>query len=165
MAVKPHGLANRPGEPYPATFRISVDPPRIELGSPPRQGVVVPLDHEPINCSGPAGESNPDLLGANEASSRWTSRPSLQQRSVWELNPVFRLTTAACSHSTYRPKCFRIAVIPDGIEPSLSWLSPRRLCPWTTGSSCSDRGGRRTHKITKLSTSSLCRFAYPVKSQ
>jgi hypothetical protein len=48
MAVKPHGLANRPGEPYPATFRMSVDPPRIELGFPPRQGGVVPLDHEPI---------------------------------------------------------------------------------------------------------------------
>ena len=25
------------------------------------------------------------------------------QRSVWELNPVFRYTKAACSHSTYRP--------------------------------------------------------------
>src|SRR6478609_4081229 len=29
----------------------SVDPPRIELGSPPRQGGVVPLDHEPIRHS------------------------------------------------------------------------------------------------------------------
>jgi hypothetical protein len=27
MALKPHGLANRPGEPYPATFRLSVDRP------------------------------------------------------------------------------------------------------------------------------------------
>jgi hypothetical protein len=27
MAVKPHGLANRPGEPYPATFRFLVDRP------------------------------------------------------------------------------------------------------------------------------------------
>ena len=82
----------------------SVDPPRIELGFPPRQGGVVPLDHEPIHRSGPAGESNPDLLGANEASSRWTSRPFVSQRSVWELNPVFRPTKAACSLSTYRPK-------------------------------------------------------------
>jgi hypothetical protein len=53
----------------------SVDPPRIELGFPPRQGGVVPLDHEPISFSGPAGESNPDLLVAGQASSRWTSRP------------------------------------------------------------------------------------------
>src|SRR5205085_11868074 len=34
------------------------------------------------------------------------------------------------------------------IEPSLSWLSPRRLRRWTTGSS--DRGGGRTHRITRL---------------
>jgi hypothetical protein len=163
MAVKPHGLANRPGEPYPATFRISVDPPRIELGSPPRQGGVVPLDHEPITFSGPAGESNPDLLVASQASSRWTSRPMFSQRSVWELNPVFRLTTAACGHSTYRPKCSSLAVIPDGIEPSLSWLSPRRLCRWTTGSKVTEVGVEPTG--TRLSTSSLCQFAYPVMFQ
>ena len=138
----------------------SVDPPRIELGFPPRQGGVVPLDHEPITISGPAGESNPDLLGANEASSRWTSRPYFQQRSVWELNPVFRLTTAACSLSTYRPKCSQSAVIPDGIEPSLSWLSPRRLCRWTTGPSVTEVGIEPTR--TRFSTSSLCQFAYPV---
>ena len=48
MTRRSHGLANRPGEPYPATFHISVDPPRVELGSPPRQGGVFPLDHEPV---------------------------------------------------------------------------------------------------------------------
>ena len=26
------------------------------------------------------------------------------------------------------------SVIPDGIEPSISWMSTRRLCRWTTGS-------------------------------
>jgi hypothetical protein len=128
--VESHGLANRPGEPYPATFRMSVDPPRVELGSPPRQGGVVPLDHEPsvvsylfqpvaiphlqfilrpeptfrvahpamgrthgaanpsttFSCglsalahSGPAGESNPDLLVAGQVSSRWTSRPRFRE--------------------------------------------------------------------------------------
>ena len=130
MTRKSHGLANRPGEPYPATFRMSVDPPRVELGSPPRQGGVVPLDHEPsvvsylfqpvaiphlqfilgpepafrvahpamgcthraadpaatFSCglstlahSGPAGESNPDLLVAVQVSSRLTSRPSFRE--------------------------------------------------------------------------------------
>jgi hypothetical protein len=104
MTRRSHGLANRPGEPYPATFRFQkVDPPGIEPGSPPRQGGVVPLDHEPISFSGPAGESNPDLLVAGQASSRWTSRPCLQQRSVRELNPVFVLTTDACCRNTYRP--------------------------------------------------------------
>src|SRR4029079_9714329 len=47
----------------------SVDPPRIELGFPPRQVGVVPLDTEPISFSGPAGDSNPDLLVAGQASS------------------------------------------------------------------------------------------------
>ena len=43
-----HSLAPRPGQPYPATFRrMPVDPPGVEPGSPPRQGGVVPLDHEP----------------------------------------------------------------------------------------------------------------------
>ncbi len=46
--VESRGLANRPGEPYPATFRMSVDPPGIEPGFPPRQGGVVPLDHDPV---------------------------------------------------------------------------------------------------------------------
>ena len=46
--VESHGLANRPGEPYPATFRMSVDRPGVEPGSPPRQGGVVPLDHQPV---------------------------------------------------------------------------------------------------------------------
>ena len=149
MAVKPHGLANRPGVPYPATFRIQWTP----------------------------RESNSDFRHARAVSSRWTMSPfrsvdrpgnrtpisSVQarhlpvgraahvfnQRSVWELNPVFRHTKAACSLSTYRPKCFRIAVIPDGIEPSLSCMSRRRLRRWTTGSS-SDRGGRRTHRHEAL---------------
>ena len=135
VAVKPHGLANRPGEPYPATFRIQ-------------------WTHR---------ESNSDFRHARAVSSRWTMSPSsavdrpgnrtpissvqtrhlpvgraahvVCQRSVWELNPVFRHTKAACSLSTYRPKWLPISVIPDGIEPSLSWLSPRRLCRWTTGSS------------------------------
>ena len=34
---------------------MSVDPPRVELGLPPRQGGVLPLDHEPLFFSGPDG--------------------------------------------------------------------------------------------------------------
>jgi hypothetical protein len=48
MAVKPHGLANRPGEPYPATFRIQ-------------------WTHR---------ESNSDFRHARAVSSRWTMSPS-----------------------------------------------------------------------------------------
>ena len=47
MAVKPHGLANRPGEPYPATFRNQ-------------------WTHR---------ESNSDLRHARAVSSRWTMSP------------------------------------------------------------------------------------------
>jgi hypothetical protein len=48
MAVKPHGLANRPGEPYPATFRMQ-------------------WTHR---------ESNSDFRHARAVSSRWTMSPS-----------------------------------------------------------------------------------------
>src|SRR6266550_1601738 len=88
MAVKPHGLANRPGEPYPATFRIQWTGRGIEPRSPRCKRGIFPLDEPPMFC----------------------------QRSVWELNPVFRYTKAACSLSTYRPKCSRFAVIPDGMN-------------------------------------------------
>lgn len=45
-------------------------------------------------------------------------------------------------------------VIPDGLEPSLSWLSPRRLYLWTTGSQ-SDRGRSRTCKHEALDLAAL----------
>ena len=51
-------------------------------------------------------------------------------------------------------------VIPAGIEPALSWLSPRRLCRWTTRSQVTEVGLEPTG--TRLSTSPLCQFAYPV---
>src|SRR3990172_5028087 len=51
-------------------------------------------------------------------------------------------------------------VIPDGVEPSLSWVSSRRLRRWTTGSQVTEVGVEPTG--TRLSTSPLCQFAYPV---
>ena len=68
--VESLGLANRPGEPYPATFRMSVDPPGIEPGLPVCRTGVFPLDHEPVLFQWTAGGSNPDYLGASQASSR-----------------------------------------------------------------------------------------------
>ena len=79
--------------------------------------------------SGPAGESNPDLLVAGQVSSRWTSRPSFK-RSVRESNPVPVPTTYVCCRNTYRPS---VQVIPAGVEPALSCTSRRRLRHWTTG--------------------------------
>src|SRR5439155_25705725 len=57
--LRPHGVANRPGQPYPATFRMlvgrignpsyecPVDPPGIEPGFPVCRTGFFPLDHEP----------------------------------------------------------------------------------------------------------------------
>src|SRR5262245_50459228 len=159
MAVKPHGLANRPGEPYPATFRISVDPPRIELGFPPRQGGVVPLDHEPIQWTG---------RGIEPRSPRC-------KRGIFPLDepPMFSTEVRLGIEPSLPPYQSGVqpqhlqtklkSVIPDGIEPSLSWLSPRRLCRWTTGSIVTEVGVEPTG--TRLSTSSLCQFAYPAMLQ
>ena len=165
MAVKPHGLANRPGEPYPATFLISVDPPRIELGFPPRQGGVVPLDHEPIKL-------------------QWTGR-GIEPRSPRCKRGIFPLDEPPILSAEVRL----------GIEPSLppyqSGVQPQHLQTKVI-SQCSDPGWNRTitflrvmqvsspldHGIklsvtevgveptgTRLSTSSLCQFAYPVMCQ
>lgn len=61
--VESHGLANRPGEPYPATFRM------------------FQWTH---------WESNPDLRPAEPVSSRWTMSP-LVEWTGRESNPSHRL--------------------------------------------------------------------------
>ena len=87
--------------------------------------------------------------------------PFRNQRSVRELNPVFVHTTDACCRNTYRPF---VLVITDGIEPSVSCLSRRRLRRWTTRSCFLDEGSSRdrsrTCKITSLSCLPLCLFAH-----
>ena len=92
----------RPGKPYPATFRIAVDPPRVELGLPPRQGGVLPLDHEPVIVSGPPGSRTPiTWVQAKRPPIERAAR--FRQRSVRESNPVPVLTTDVCYRNTYRP--------------------------------------------------------------
>ena len=58
----------------PGRAFLTVDLPRIELGSPACRAGVVPLDHRPVR-QWTAGESNPNLRRAIPASSRWTSSP------------------------------------------------------------------------------------------
>jgi hypothetical protein len=70
----------RPGEPYPATFRMSVDRPGIEPGFPPRQGGVFPLDHQPVVFQWTAGESNPSHRPCKGQSPPTACRPSLLSR-------------------------------------------------------------------------------------
>ena len=65
MAVKPLGLANRPGEPYPATFRIQ-------------------WTHR---------ESNSDLRHARAVSSRWTMSPSRSVDRPGNRTPISSVQT------------------------------------------------------------------------
>jgi hypothetical protein len=123
-----------------------------------------PLDHEP-DISGPPGSRTP----ISWLQARCLPVGPASPLFVAEVRPGFEpglpLTKEVCRPKHLQTDC---KMIPDGVEPSLSWLSPRRLCRWTTGSYSSDRrpplrGGARSriHKITRLSTSSLYQFAYP----
>ena len=86
--MESHGLANRPGEPYPATFRMFQwthweSNPAIdakETGQPAElvssHWTMSPL----VERRGiPARR---DCLGANQASSRWTNAPFLSLKEV-----------------------------------------------------------------------------------
>jgi hypothetical protein len=137
MAVKPHGLANRPGEPYPATFRIQWTGRGIEPRSPRCKRGIFPLDEPPMFC----------------------------QRSVWGSNPAFRHTKAACSLSTYRPMCSLQSSDPGWNRTITFLVVTQAPLPLDHGIrlSVTEVGVEPTG--TRLSTSSLCRFAYPVMSQ
>ena len=124
-----HGLANRPGKPYPATFRnVLVESRGIEPRFPPCHSGVFPLDHDPV--SGAPGNRTPitwvqaKCLPVRPASQIQEVRPGIEPG----LPPY---------HSGVRPKHLQTSckkVIPAGIEPALSWMSARRLNRWTTGS-------------------------------
>ena len=79
-----------------------MDPPRVELGSPPRQGGVFPLDHEPMSSSGPDGSRTHHTDLARVSRPQRHAGPSVK-RSVRESNPVPLLTTEVCCRNTYRP--------------------------------------------------------------
>ena len=125
----------------PGRAFLTVDLPRIELGSPACRAGVVPLDHRPVR-QWTAGESNPNLRRAIPASSRWTSspfypevRPGLEpglppyQRGVppqhLQTDRAERRTSAgdnrlgapACLYR--RPRTLRPTVAEVGIEPTV----------------------------------------------
>ena len=131
--------------------------------------VSVPLDHEPVACSVDRRGVEPRSPGCKPGVFPLDQQPVVgSQRSVRELNPAFLLTKEACGRNTYRPVVQHRSRME--LEPSLSWMSPRRLDRWTTGSASSDRGGSRTHKITRLSDlaafglRTALPFAYPAVS-
>ena len=163
MAVKPHGLANRPGEPYPATFRNQWT--HRESNSDFRHARAVSSRWTMSPFSGPAGESNPDLLGANEASSRWTSRPCLLSEVRLGIEPSLPLY-----QSGVQPQHLQTKVFPHRSDPG--WNRTITFLVVTQVSSPLDHGIKLSVTEvgveptgTRLSTSSLCQFAYPVRYQ
>ncbi len=138
------------------------DPKVARFSKPARRAVSGYLPYV-FKCQWTDRELNPDFRHARAVSSRWTISPKSSgpdrsrtdhtdlarisrlhrhagpfiERSVRESNPISVLTTDVCYRNTYRPIS---KVIADGIEPSISWLSPRRLCRWTTRSSVTEVG-------------------------
>ena len=90
-------------QPYPATFRFSVDRPGIEPESPVRRTGVLPLDHQPVVSSGPDESRTRHTDLARVSRLLGTCQPIQIERSVPELNRVFLLTTEVCRQNTYRP--------------------------------------------------------------
>lgn len=155
----------RPGKPYPATFRISVDPPGVEPGFPVCRTGVLPLDDEPVLLSGPDGNRtraptvgwSTDFAGVSRLP--WNMPARLRQGSVRESNPVFVLTMDVCCRSTYRPSS----------DPG--WTRTIVFLVVTQVSSPLDYGiALKVTEVgveptgTRPSTSPLCQFAYPVAS-
>jgi hypothetical protein len=68
-------------------------------------------------------------------------------------------------HGGVLPKHLQTKVIPDGIEPSFPGRQPSVVAVGPRDGYSSSRGGSRTHKVTRLSTSPLFRFAYPAVFQ
>ena len=112
---------------YLPSYRV--DPLGVEPRFPACRAGVVPLDHEPLKWS--VGESNPDYLGASQASSRWTNAPLFCCR---EVRPVIEPSPRPYQRRVRPQHLQTVVVIPDGVEPSVSWLSSRRRSRWTTGS-------------------------------
>ena len=122
--LRAHGLANRPGQPYPATFRIVSGPTgnRTRISATAR-AVSSRWTMSPSLCQWTAGESNPDRLVASQASSRWTSSPC-----CWftrEVRPGIEpgLPPYRGGVPPKTPTDQSVQMIPDGVEPSLSWMS------------------------------------------
>ena len=136
----------RPGKPYPATFRMSVDPPGIEPGFPACRAGVVPLDHEPIDSVDLMGvEPITPILQGSVAS---IGMQAQLQRSARELNPILVLTTDVCCRNTYRP----FLSSDPGWNRTSTFLDVGQASSPLDHGIVSDRGGSRTHKIIRLST-------------
>ena len=109
MTRRSRGLANRPGKPYPATFRsFQLSHPELNSGtdaqrwslrharaasSPWTMSPCFPVDRRGVEPRLPG--CKPSVLPLNEQ--------PVCERSVRELNPILVLTKDVCCRNTYRP--------------------------------------------------------------
>ena len=130
-----------------------VDRMGIEPNAPTLQGSVAPLEHASpflFWLLSPCDQRSASVPVATGDRARLKVRPGIEPGP----RPY---------HGRVRPKHLqtnRNQVIADGVEPSLSWMSTRRRNRWTTRSKVTRVGVEPTN--TRLSTSSLCQFAYLV---
>ena len=139
-----------------------MDPLGIEPGSPACRAGVVPLDHEPVLFSGLDGNRTQRTDFAKVSRPLGTCQPidfviafalrsvAAGDRARLKVRPGIEPGLRPY-HERVRPKHLqtnRYRAIADGVEPSLSSMSTRRLSRWTTRSS--DQGGSRTHKHEAL---------------
>ena len=77
MTLTSHGLANRPGEPYPATFQKKTRTTQKGWALLPDVFSLTDGHGVPILrlVKWTVGESNPDFLLAKQESYRWTNSP------------------------------------------------------------------------------------------
>ena len=154
-----------------------VDPPGIEPESPACRTGVFPLDDEPV-VSVDRRESNPiPACGAGVVPldqqpmlsvDRWVepiqtckvSRLRTCGPSLREVRPGIEPGLPPY-HGGVLPKHLQTKVIPDGIEPSFPGRQPGVVAVGPRDRRSSSRGGSRTHKVTRLSTSPLCQVCVP----
>ena len=108
-----------------------MDSPGVEPGSLACRASVVPLDYEPI-CVVERRGVEPRFPGCKPSVVPLDQRPIYLSEVRPGIEPGLRPY-----HRRVRPKHLqtnRYQVIADGVEPSLSWMSARRLIRWTTGS-------------------------------
>jgi hypothetical protein len=120
ISVGRTALAERPGQPYPATFQV--DPPGIEPGFPVCRTGVVPLDHEPIH-SGEWG-SNP-RSPAPKAGGLPLSYPLQMDREGFA--PSFPACKAGALLLDQQPSD------PGWTRTIVAWMWARSRSRWTTG--------------------------------
>ncbi len=110
------------------------------------------MDHQPETSSGLDGSRThlTDLAGVSRLLGTCQPVESEVRPGVEPGLPPYRGGVLPKHLQTVSPR-----VIPGGVEPPLSWLSPRRLRRWTTGSFFSDRGGSRTHRHEALDLAAM----------